>query len=122
MDPAVYPEPDTFNPRRFLDPSYPTARVTEGVEYGASRGHWAFGFGRRACPGQHIGERSLLIVSARLLWAFNFSKAVDAAGRSIIPDSLDFSTGEITRRPRIYRIRWFSSSKEWLTSCSLNRF
>lgn len=94
MDAAVYPEPDRFNPRRFMDPSYPTSRTPEGVEYGAARGHWAFGFGRRACPGQHIGERSLYIVAARLLWAFDFTKALDADGRVIVPDSLDFSTGK----------------------------
>jgi cytochrome P450 len=94
MDPAVYPEPDRFHPRRFLDPSYPTARTREGIEYGASRGHWAFGFGRRACPGQHIAERSMYIVSARLLWAFNLSKVVGADGQVITPDALDFSTGK----------------------------
>lgn len=93
MDPVLYPEPDKFNPRRYMDPHFPTAGTTEGVEYGASRGHWAFGFGRRACPGQHIGERSMFIVTARLLWAFKFSKFVDAGGRIHEPDSLDFSTG-----------------------------
>ncbi len=94
MDPAVYPDPDKFIPERFIDPSYPTARAPEGVEYGAQRGHWAFGFGRRACPGQHIGERSMFIVIARLLWAFKFGKSVAADGTVQELDTLDFSTGE----------------------------
>lgn len=94
MDPGMYPEPDRFNPRRFIDSSFPTARAVQGVEYGASRGHWAFGFGRRACPGQHIGEFSLFILTARLLWAFNFKKYVDAEGRVQEPDPMAFTTGE----------------------------
>ncbi|OBT80705.1 hypothetical protein VF21_00338 [Pseudogymnoascus sp. 05NY08] len=93
MDPVVYPEPDRFNPDRFIDESFPTATKSEGVEYGAQRGHWAFGFGRRACPGQHIGERSMFIVIARLLWGFNFSRAVDANGKEVEIDTMDFTTG-----------------------------
>lgn len=94
MDPEVYPEPDRFNPKRFIDPSFPTAQKTDGVEYGASRGHWAFGFGRRACPGQHIGEFSLFILTARLLWAFDFKKYVSADGQVHKPDPLAFTTGQ----------------------------
>ncbi|KAJ5662652.1 uncharacterized protein N7477_010268 [Penicillium maclennaniae] len=94
MDPDMYPEPDRFNPGRFIDPSFPTAQSTDGVEYGASRGHWAFGFGRRACPGQHIGEYSLFILTARLLWAFNFRKYVTPDGHVQEPDPLAFTTGQ----------------------------
>lgn len=97
MDPVVYPEPDRFNPDRFIDESFPTATKSEGVEYGAQRGHWAFGFGRRACPGQHIGERSMFIVIARLLWGFNFSRAVDANGKEVEIDTMDFTTGKLIR-------------------------
>lgn len=94
MDPEMYPEPDRFNPRRFTDPSFPTGQPTDGVKYGASHGHWAFGFGRRACPGQHIGEFSLFILTARLLWAFNFNKYMTTDGHVQEPDPLAFTTGK----------------------------
>lgn len=94
MDPKMYPDPDKFNPNRFLDTSFPTATETSGIEYGAQRGHWAFGFGRRACPGQHIGERSMFITIARLVWAFNFCAAVDTHGVPIEVDTYDFTTGK----------------------------
>jgi hypothetical protein len=35
------------------------------------RDHFAFGAGRRICPGYHVAERSLSIAIMRILWAFN---------------------------------------------------
>jgi cytochrome P450 len=44
---------------------------------------FAFGFGKRACPGQHIGRRSLCIVISRLLWGLNVTGALDMHGTKI---------------------------------------
>jgi cytochrome P450 len=41
------------------------------------RDHWSFGAGRRVCAGYNLAENSLLILTARLLWAFNVLPAVD---------------------------------------------
>lgn len=35
------------------------------------RDHFAFGGGRRICPGYHVAERSFFIGFSRLLWAFD---------------------------------------------------
>ncbi|KIX09246.1 uncharacterized protein Z518_00325 [Rhinocladiella mackenziei CBS 650.93] len=57
LDEAVYKDPDTFNPDRWIEePNLPLD---------------TFGFGRRVCTGQHIAKNSLFINIARILWTFN---------------------------------------------------
>ncbi|GKT44747.1 fumitremorgin C synthase [Colletotrichum spaethianum] len=36
-----------------------------------------FGYGRRLCPGRHVGREGLWIMFARLLWAFNMQAPTD---------------------------------------------
>ncbi|KAH7320409.1 cytochrome P450 [Rhizoctonia solani] len=66
---AVYPEPDRFNPDRFLDPSVPEAP--------------AFGFGRRICPGAFHADATLFITAASMLSVFDIRPEVDAEGKTI---------------------------------------
>ncbi|OCH86925.1 cytochrome P450 [Obba rivulosa] len=56
-------EPRAFLPERFLDASWPVVDPST----------WAFGFGRRICPGRFLAENSLFIFIATLLSAFNIS-------------------------------------------------
>ncbi|ORY88519.1 putative O-methylsterigmatocystin oxidoreductase [Leucosporidium creatinivorum] len=88
LDPEVYPEPETFNPERFIDEE---GKVI-GTKY-SERGHHAYGFGRRICPGMHIADRSLFIVFTRLLWSLNLSHAKDASGADIPVDVNAYSEG-----------------------------
>ncbi|KAG0696782.1 cytochrome P450 [Suillus ampliporus] len=64
-DPEVFPEPHKFNPQRWIDE---TGRVRDGLK------SFAFGFGRRVCPGQHLANRSVFINTALILWAFRLSE------------------------------------------------
>lgn len=58
------------------------------------RDHFVFGAGRRRCAGMHIADRSLFLAISRLLWAFDFQKAVDEnTGEEIIPDKDDLLEG-----------------------------
>ncbi|KZT11592.1 cytochrome P450 [Laetiporus sulphureus 93-53] len=71
-DPEVYPDPETFNPRRWLDGQ---GRLRDDLKF------FNFGFGRRVCIGQHVANNSLFINTALILWAFsitqNPSKPID---------------------------------------------
>ena len=58
------------------------------------RDHFVFGAGRRRCSGMHIADRSLFLAISRLLWAFDFHKAVDPDTRQeITPDMDDLMEG-----------------------------
>jgi len=52
-----------------------------------ARDHYAYGGGRRICPGMHIAERSLFLNIARLVWGFDIRNAKDEDGRDIEVDS-----------------------------------
>ncbi|KAK5379003.1 hypothetical protein LTR20_010303 [Exophiala xenobiotica] len=92
-DPELYPDPYTFNPNRWLDPTFPTYREPL-TQYPNMNNYSVFGFGRRLCPGAHIAERSLNIIVARVGWACNISKSVDqVTGRGITPPEYDYVKG-----------------------------
>ncbi|OJA12084.1 hypothetical protein AZE42_02186 [Rhizopogon vesiculosus] len=63
-DPEVYPEPDAFKPRRWINDE---GRLRADPQF------FIYGFGRRVCPGQHIANRSVFITSLLTLWAFQLS-------------------------------------------------
>jgi len=57
------------------------------------RDHFAYGGGRRICPGLHVAEQSLFVNIARLLWGFNIEHARKENGE-IIP--VDFTTNGLS--------------------------
>lgn len=63
----------------------------------AKRDHYAFGAGRRICPGIHVAEQSLFQAIARLLWAFRFERSKDEAGNEIVPDRRAMTDGVLIR-------------------------
>ncbi|KAI2603637.1 cytochrome P450 [Hypoxylon sp. NC1633] len=83
LNESDFPDPDEFRPERFI-----------GVrEYPGSFGHSAFGWGRRICPGMHLGSASVELNIARMLWAFEVGPAQDANGKDIDVDIFAFSDG-----------------------------
>ncbi|KAG2111764.1 cytochrome P450 [Suillus cothurnatus] len=69
-DPVVFPDPETFDPQRWLD--------SEGRLKDNNMKFITYGFGRRVCPGLHLANHSLYITLALLLWSFRIVERPDA--------------------------------------------
>ena len=55
---------------------------------------YAFGYGRRVCPGLHLAEASMFLSIAMTLSAYDIRKKRDAEG-NVIEIKPDYSTGSI---------------------------
>ena len=93
---TLYPDPESFLPERWLDPSYPTYREPLTV-YPNLQNYSNFGFGRRICVGQNVAERSLYIEAAMIAWACDIT---EIPGKK--PPQYDYVTGFNTRP------KWFN--------------
>ncbi|KAG5651973.1 hypothetical protein H0H81_006747 [Sphagnurus paluster] len=73
-DPDLYSSPEEFQPERYLSSSVPDPRS------------FAFGYGRRVCPGQYLADGSLYLAIATTLSLFEITNAVDKkTGQPIVP-------------------------------------
>ncbi|KAF2144960.1 uncharacterized protein K452DRAFT_356306 [Aplosporella prunicola CBS 121167] len=90
-DADVYPSPQDFLPERWEGKLETAAEDS----LGAKSEHFAFGAGRRICPGQYLAERSLFLVMSHVLWAFEISKARDADGNEVPVDTNDLRPGAV---------------------------
>ncbi|KFY79218.1 hypothetical protein V499_01753 [Pseudogymnoascus sp. VKM F-103] len=85
MNAEIHPNPEVFNPARYLDKPLAAADyINTNDPY--ERDHFTYGAGRRVCPGVHVAERSLFINIVRTLWGFNISKKMGPDGKFIEPD------------------------------------
>ncbi|KAG2068708.1 cytochrome P450 [Suillus decipiens] len=78
-----YPNPDEFQPERFLHEDGSLTGDTMSL---------AFGWGRRMCVGQHVADASVWIAIVNFLAFFSVHKALDEHGVEI-PIVPKFSTG-----------------------------
>ncbi|KAH9168015.1 cytochrome P450, partial [Lactarius sanguifluus] len=74
-NPELYPDPETFDPERFLNEDG-TFRDDPTISL-------AFGSGKRICPGRHLVDTTLFMVVVSVLSVFNVTKAKDENGREI---------------------------------------
>ncbi|PWY76508.1 cytochrome P450 2D18 [Aspergillus sclerotioniger CBS 115572] len=91
-DPDRHADPDIFNPWRYADRTLPAPCYASSPDY-ENRDHYAYGAGRRICPGIQLAERGLFIGIAKMLWAFEISEPVDPQTGRPIPVDVDPVTG-----------------------------
>ncbi|KAL4767710.1 cytochrome P450 [Aspergillus nidulans var. acristatus] len=91
-DESLYPNPETFNPARFLEKGYPTYKEPLTRNPNIKR-FSAFGFGRRICPGIETADRSLFIQVLLFVWACTVSKKVDENGNEVDVPWYDYTEG-----------------------------
>ena len=83
LDDESFQDPYGFMPERWLQ--HPNQQIS------------TFGFGRRTCPGKKMGQNSMFIAIARILWAYNISHCY-SNGKKVPIDSLD-TTNNIVSAP-----------------------
>ncbi|RPD57201.1 CyP450 monooxygenase [Lentinus tigrinus ALCF2SS1-7] len=75
-DPEIYEDPDVFKPERFIRDGKLDPDVRDPYDF-------AFGFGRRICPGRFFGDAALFINIAAMLHVFDISPPLDERGEEI---------------------------------------
>lgn len=69
-DQTVYPEPNSFKPERFLEPTDSETKKRLDPR------NYVFGAGRRKCPGIHLVEAGLWLVIVRIVATLDIRKKV----------------------------------------------
>ncbi|KAF9018357.1 cytochrome P450 [Hymenopellis radicata] len=87
-DPHVFENPQEFSPERFMCSEFGTIPGKDEN----FRDNFAFGTGRRICPGQWVASRAVELAMMRLIWALEFTDAVDSKTRRSIPPGLGADT------------------------------
>ncbi|KAK7449178.1 hypothetical protein VKT23_013327 [Stygiomarasmius scandens] len=85
-DPEVYgPDAHHFNPARHLDKNGKLAPATPNTK---DESHVSYGFGRRICVGRNVGNNSLFINIAIMLWTLKLERPTGPDGK-VVPLDID---------------------------------
>ncbi|KAH7631596.1 cytochrome P450 [Sordaria sp. MPI-SDFR-AT-0083] len=84
-DETTYPDAETFNPSRFLLPSFPQTYREPLTTYPNLSGFSQFGFGRRTCQGVPIVEQDLFLTMGGMAWALTITKKTDPVTGQPLP-------------------------------------
>jgi len=88
-DPEFFDEPEKFDPERFIKTEFGTKECVDETGY---RNNFAFGAGRRVCPGELMARQTIALSTMNLLWAFNFEKDGSGTGGQDIDSYAKVST------------------------------
>ncbi|KAI1496457.1 cytochrome P450 [Biscogniauxia marginata] len=109
-DEKKYPDAETFNPARWLEPEYPTYKEPLTLHPNLN-GYSQFGFGRRTCQGVPIVDQDLFLTMGGMAWAFNIQKKRRADG-SEIPVHWNDYTPLLIAKPRPFEFDAITRSEE----------
>ena len=85
-----YPDPDQFNPERFMSVDGDLNTNVRDPET------FAFGFGRRVCPGKYFALETVWIIVARMLAVYQITRPLNLDG-TIVPPGGEFVSNGILR-------------------------
>lgn len=95
-DPAVYREPEAFQPERFM-----TDKGLETVANGFNPEYLPFGVGPRVCAGRKLAELEVNLAAARLIQCFTLAPA---GGLDAVPVDETFSFTVHPKHPQMVTV------------------
>lgn len=87
-DENKFPDPDVFRPERYDGVTALASELANSPDPNA-RDHFAYGSGRRLCPGIHLAERNLWLGIAKILWGLK----MEAVGKVDVSNETGYSAG-----------------------------
>ena len=118
-DESVFPDPDSFRPERWLEPTWPTYKEPLTI-YPQIKGHHGFGWGNRMCLGQDFVEIVNMIMIGSLLACCSVAKKRDPlTGGEIEIDTMDYEPFTIFVRPYAWEMEAKPRSEGLLKSLDL---
>ncbi|KIK59245.1 hypothetical protein GYMLUDRAFT_44616 [Collybiopsis luxurians FD-317 M1] len=105
-DEKVYPNPNQFDPSRFLDAE---GKLDPNIKDHSTA---TFGFGRRVCPGKHIALASLFIVIASILTCYTIEPELDEHGEPVMPEVKWNPEPTMLNNPLPFKCRFVPRSKQ----------
>lgn len=98
----MYPDPETFNPDRWLSPAFPTTYREPLTQHPSLAGYSQFGFGRRVCQGVPVVEQDLFLAVGGMAWAFTARPRRDPATGAEVPVHWDAYTPLLIAKPEAF--------------------
>lgn len=83
-NPSIYPNPEEFDPYRFLKLREMPGHETSAQLVSPSPEHFGFGYGNHACPGRFFAANEAKIALAQILLKYDFKLPSGAAGPSVM--------------------------------------
>ncbi|KAI9477137.1 cytochrome P450 [Zychaea mexicana] len=103
-NPAVFPNPDKFDPERFMSNTKSMMAAANGPL--ENRDHFNFGWGRRLCPGLHLAEVELFDMFISVFSKCNILPTLDAQGQPEYPNIDDVKAGGVVVTPVDHCVRF----------------